>query len=416
MKVAVVGAGVSGLVVAHLLAREHDVTIFEANAYAGGHANTVRVDTQYETHWIDTGFIVFNDRNYPKFDLLLKRLGVGWQSSDMSFSVTDPSSDFEYSSASVNGLFAKRGHLVTPTFLRMLADLLRFQRDARDLLREGGAGPSVSDWLAQKRYAPIFIDRLIVPQIAAVWSADPRQMRTFPARFMAEFFHNHGMLSFRDRPRWNTIIGGSCRYVEALAGPLGNRLCLSTPIQTIRRHDDGVSLTPHGTCDPAYFDEVVIATHSDDALALLIDADATEREVLGAIPYQRNVAVLHTDVGMLPRRRRAWASWNYRLVSVPPGRAVITYHMNRLQRFRADREFCVTLNHSAAIDETKVIRTFEYTHPVYTAEGRLAQARHGDISGRNRTHFCGAYWGWGFHEDGVASAVRVAERMGVGGL
>jgi predicted NAD/FAD-binding protein len=415
MNVAIVGAGVSGLTAAHLIAPAHDVTVFEANDYAGGHANTVRVDTGYGTHWIDTGFIVFNDRNYPGFERLLERLAVPAQPSNMSFSVMDEDGDFEYSSTSINGLFAKRAHVATPSFHRMLADLLRFQHDARELLLRDDAGPALGDWLEEQRYSRAFIDRLIVPQAAAVWSAAPRQMWSFPARFLAEFFHNHGMLDLRHRPQWRTVTGGSRRYVDALTRPLGERLRLSTPIREIRRHADHVTVTP-AAGEPLRFDEVVIAAHSDQALALLADATPRERALLGAIPYQHNEAVLHTDARLLPRRRRAWASWNYHLLAEPSDRPTLTYHMNRLQSLCADREFCVTLNHSAAIDPCKVIRTIPYAHPVYTREGHAAQARHGEISGRNRTHFCGAYWRWGFHEDGVASAVRVAEQMGLEGL
>lgn len=415
MNVAVVGAGVSGLVAAHLLSRAHDVTVFEANDYAGGHTNTVRVDTAHETHWVDTGFIVFNDRNYPNFERLLGSLGVVSQPSDMSFAVTDETGDFEYSSTSVNGLFAKRAHIATPWFHRMLADVVRFQRSARELLRGEGAGPSLGDWLEQQRFSRPFIDRLIVPQAAAVWSADPRQMWSFPARFMVQFFENHGMLGLRDRPQWRTVSGGSHRYVEALTKPLGERLKLSAPVREIRRHGDHVTVTPAGG-EPIRFDEVVIAAHADQALAMLADAAPRERELLGAIPYQPNEAVLHTDVAVLPRRRRAWASWNYHLLAAPTGKPAVTYHMNRLQSLRSPTEFCVTLNHTAAIDQAKVIRSISYAHPVFTREGQAAQARHAEISGRDRTHYCGAYWRWGFHEDGVVSALRIAERMGAGGI
>jgi uncharacterized protein len=415
MRIAVVGAGVSGLVAAHLLAPEHDVEIFEAQAYAGGHTNTVRVDTPNETHWVDTGFIVFNDRNYPRFERLLGRLGVAGQPSDMSFAVSDTRGDFEYASTSPNGLFAKRAHLATPWFHRMLADLVRFQREARALLAEGGAGPSLGHFLDEHRYSPAFVERLIVPQAAAVWSADPRQMWSFPARFLIEFFDNHGMLGLRDRPKWQTIAGGSHRYVHALVDSWRARLWLSSPVESVARFDDRVEVTPRGR--PAErFDHVVMATHSDQALSLLADASDREHELLRAIPYQPNEAVLHTDARMLPRRRRAWASWNYHLLDQPTGKPTVTYHMNRLQSLRAEREFCVTLNRSEAVDPDKVIRTIPYAHPVFTAEGQAAQARHVEISGQNRTHYCGAYWGWGFHEDGVASGERVAKALGAAGL
>jgi predicted NAD/FAD-binding protein len=411
MRIAIVGAGVSGLVVAHLLHREHDITVFEAGDYAGGHTNTIRVDTPNETHHVDTGFIVLNDRNYPNFERLLERVGVASQPSTMTFSVSDGIGDFEYNGSSPNGLFAKRTHLVTPWFHRMMADMARFNRAAQELLRAPGEGPSLGQWLEDSRFSRPFIDRLIVPQASAVWSADPRQMWSFPARFLAEFFDNHGMLGFRGRPQWRTIRGGSARYVEALTAPWRRRLRLMAPVQSIERMPDHVLVKSAG-CEVERFDEVVLATHSDQALQLLADATTSEREILGAIPYQANEAVLHTDVRLLPRRRRAWASWNYHLLSEPSGLATVTYHMNRLQSLNAERQFCVTLNRSEAIAPDKVIRTIPYAHPVFTAAGVNAQARLAEISGRNRTHFCGAYWGWGFHEDGVLSALRVAERWG----
>jgi len=413
MRIAVVGAGVSGLVVAHLLHERHEVTVFEAAGYAGGHANTVRVDTPNETHEIDTGFIVFNDRNYPSFERLLERLGVASQPSTMTFGVSDGTGEFEYSGASPNGLFANRRHLLTPWFHRMVTDLARFNRAARELLalEDSGRDLPLAEWLERQRLSRAFIDRLIVPQASAVWSADPRQMWSFPARFLAEFFDHHGMLGFRGRPQWRTVRGGSKRYVEALLARFSGRLRLSTPVQEITRATGHVLVRPAGG-EAERFDEVVLATHSDQALALLRDAGPRERDILGAIPYQENEAVLHTDLRLLPRRRRAWASWNYHLLSEPVGRATVTYHMNRLQSLRAEREFCVTLNRSEAIDPTQVIRTIAYAHPVYTAAGVEAQKRFEEINGHRRTHFAGAYWGSGFHEDGVRSAVRVAERFG----
>ncbi len=415
MRIAIVGAGISGLVVAHLLDARHDVTVFEANGYAGGHTNTVRVDTPHQTHHVDTGFIVYNDRNYPNFERLLSRLGVATQPSSMTFSVSDGCGDFEYNGSSPNGLFAKRAHLVTPWFHRMVADMARFNRAARGLVAQGGRsdeGPSLGHWLEQQRFSRPFIDRLIVPQASAVWSADPRQMWAFPARFLAEFFDNHGMLSFRHRPCWRTISGGSARYVEALLGGLRGCLRLRTPIQAVTRDAEHVLITPRGG-DPERFDEVVLATHSDQALALLADRTDREHELLSAIPYQANEAVLHTDSRLLPRRRRAWASWNYHLHGSRHERTTVTYHMNRLQALDAERELCVTLNRTAEIDPEKVIRKIAYAHPVFSSEGVVAQRRFAEISAQRHTHFCGAYWGWGFHEDGVVSGLRVAERLGV---
>ena len=411
MRIAVVGAGVSGLVCAHLLARDHEVTIFEAGDYAGGHTNTIRVDTAHETHHVDTGFIVFNDRNYPNFERLLHRLGVPAQPSSMTFSVSDGRGDFEYNGSSPNGLFAKRAHLVTPWFHRMIADLARFNHAARELLSSADDGPSLGSWLEQQRFSRPFIDRLIVPQASAVWSADPHQMWSFPARFLAEFFDNHGMLSLRNRPQWRTVRGGSGRYVEALLRQFSGRLRLATPVQSVRRAGDHVLVAPRGG-EPERFDHVVLAAHADQALAMLADASDREHELLGAIPYQPNEAVLHTDQRLLPRRRRAWASWNYHLLDSPTAQTTVTYHMNRLQSLATEEQYCVTLNRTSAIDPRRIIRTIAYAHPVFTQAGMAAQRRVAEISGRERTHFCGAYWGWGFHEDGVVSALRVAERLG----
>jgi predicted NAD/FAD-binding protein len=406
-KIAIVGTGVAGLATAHALHRRHDITVFEAGSTAGGHANTIGVDTPSGRVDVDTGFIVFNDRNYPRFERFLSGLGVAWQPSDMSFSVSDGVGDFEYNGASANGLFAKRAHLVTPWFHRMVADLVRFNRQALDLLR-ADHGLSLRDWLEAHRFSTPFIERLIVPQASAVWSADPRQMWSFPARFLAEFFANHGMLGLRDRPRWRTIAGGSRRYVEAAVAPWQARLRLDSPVTAIRRFDDHVEIGSRGMLEPERFDDVILATHSDQALALLADPSDQEREILGAIPYQPNEAVLHTDRRMLPRRRRAWASWNYHLLQAPTGKPTLTYHMNTLQSLRPGVELCVTLNHSAAIDPDRVLRTIPYAHPVFTSGGVAAQRRHHEISGHHRrTHYAGAYWGWGFHEDGVVSAERV---------
>ncbi len=409
MRIAIVGAGVSGLVCAHMLNREHEIVVFEAEDRAGGHANTVHVETESGAYDIDTGFIVFNDRNYPGFEALLRELGVASQPSQMSFGVSD-GEDFEYNGASPNGLFAVRRHALTPSFQRMIADLVRFNGRARELLASERQ-PSLRGWLEQGGYSRAFVERLIVPQASAVWSADPEQMWSLPARFLLEFFENHGMLSFAGRPRWRTVTGGSRRYVEALIAPWRERLRLSCPVSRVSRADDHVKVTVPGGA-PERFDAVVFATHSDEALSLLEDPSDLERELLGAIPYQPNEAVLHTDRSLLPRRRRAWASWNYHLGAADSGRATVTYHMNRLQSLRAETEFCVTLNRTEAIDPAQVLASFQYAHPVYTRAGVAAQARYDQISGRNRTHYCGAYWGFGFHEDGVRSARRVASELG----
>jgi predicted NAD/FAD-binding protein len=411
MRIAIIGAGVSGLTAAYLLQRRHEVTVFEAGDYAGGHAHTVTLESSEATRYLDTGFIVFNDRNYPKFERLLERLGVHSQPSDMSFGVSDASGSFEYSSTSVNAVFARRRNLLSPSFLRMLSEIPRFQRAARRLLDTGDERLSLRAWLAQEGFSDTFVERLIVPQVAAVWSSDPRQLSEFPAVFLARFFDNHGMLSLRDRPRWRTVTGGSASYVEALTRGFGERMQLSARVQTIARGEGGVDVTVRGS-GALSFDHVVVATHSDQALALLGDASDAEREILGAIPYQENEAVLHTDPSLLPRRRRAWASWNYHLLDEPSERTTVTYHLNRLQSLEDEREFCVTLNLTERIEPSRILRKMVYAHPVYTSDALAAQRRFDEISGVDRTHFCGAYWGSGFHEDGVVSGLRVAGAFG----
>jgi uncharacterized protein len=410
MRIAIVGTGISGLVAAHLLHREHEITVYEAGERVGGHTNTVGVQSEGETLWIDTGFIVFNDRNYPNFERLLEELGVTVQPSQMSFSVSDGRGRFEYS-GTPRGLFARPAHLLSPSFLGMLAEWRRFNREARALTGMNGTAPSLGQWLQEKGFSRFFVERLIVPQTSAVWSADPEQMWSFPASFMAEFFDNHGMYSLRNRPRWRTVAGGSIRYVEAIIAPWRERIRLRAPVRAIERQSDGVRIEAEGWGSED-FDQVVIATHSDQALEMLIDPSEAEREILAAIPYRRNEAVLHTDTALLPRRRAAWSSWNFHLTEKPAAVTTVTYWMNNLQRLRAKREFLLTLNRGEAIDPEKVLHRFSYEHPVYTAEGVAAQARHSQISGVRRTHYCGAYWGWGFHEDGVLSAIAACEQLG----
>jgi len=411
MKIAVVGAGISGLVAAHRLHPEHEITVYEANDSVGGHTNTVRVDLSDETHWVDTGFIVFNDRNYPNFEPLLAELGVQTQKSRMSFSVADDSGDFEYA-GSPRGLFAKPAHAVDPRFLRMVGDLIRFNREARELLElSPGEGPSLREFLRDGGYGEWFSERLIVAQASAVWSADPEQMWSFPAAFLARFFHNHGMLGFKDRPQWRTVTGGSRRYVEAITRPFSDRIRTGAPVRSISRSAAGVEIAAGG-CESETFDEVVVAAHADQALAMLAEPTTAEREVLGATAFQPNEAVLHTDTSLLPTRRAAWASWNFHLTDPVRPQTTLTYWMNELQSLRSDTNFCVSLNMTDRIDPAKVIETIRYSHPVFTPEGVAAQSRQMEISGADRIHYCGAYWRWGFHEDGVVSALRALDNVG----
>ncbi|MDO9119425.1 MAG: FAD-dependent oxidoreductase [Nitrospira sp.] len=415
MKIAIVGTGISGMVAAYLLHRDHELTVFEAAGYIGGHTNTIDVERDGRTFAVDTGFIVFNDWTYPNFIALLDKLGVESQASDMSFSVKCERTGLEYNGTSLNTLFAQRRNLLRPSFYRMIRDILRFNRDSLTLLEEPEPGPSLGSYLTAKSYSREFIEQYIVPMGAAIWSADHATMQEFPARYLVQFFKNHGMLSVDQRPTWRVVRGGSRRYLDKLVAPFLDRIQLNAPVESITRQPGSVEIgvTVHGRQTPSRrFDHVILATHSDQALAMLADPSPAEREILGAIPYQDNEAVLHTDASLLPRRKLAWAAWNYHLIRNQPDRAVVTYHMNRLQGLTASHEFCVTLNHTQAIDPQKIIRRITYHHPVYSPAAVGAQKRHGDISGVNRTSYCGAYWGFGFHEDGVKSALAVCKPFG----
>ncbi len=411
MRIAVVGAGVSGLVAAYLLHRDHSITVFEAADYAGGHVNTIPVEVESGRYAIDTGFIVFNEPNYPNFRRLLRRIGIGEQASDMSFSVSSREDDFEYASQSANALFAKRSHLLRPRFYRMLADKVRFHREARRLLEQLGDGPTLGEFMDTRRYSRTFIDRLILPQVAAVWSAPEAEARAFPVKHLARFLDNHGLLQVGGHPAWATVPGGSARYVEALTRPFRRHIRLRSPIQSIRRHDQSVEIRPRNG-EAESFDRVIIATHSDQALRMLSDPTPRERELLTAFEYQTNEVALHTDSRVLPRRRRAWASWNYQVLERSSGSSAVTYHMNRLQAISAPEQFCVTLNNLEGVDQSRIVKRLSYQHPSFTHRSVNAQARHQSVLGANRTYFCGAYWGYGFHEDGVDSALRVAAHFG----
>jgi uncharacterized protein len=415
MKIAVVGTGISGMVAAYLLHRDHDITVFEAANYIGGHTNTIDVQLDSLTYSIDTGFIVFNDWTYPNFIALLNRLGVASQPSDMSFSVKCERTGLEYNGTNLGTLFAQRRNLLRPSFYRMIRDILRFNKDSLALLNQPEPGPSLGQYLEANRYSKEFINHYIVPMGAAIWSAGHETMWEFPARYLVQFFKNHGMLSVDNRPTWRVIKGGSQRYAEKLVAPFRDCIHLNSRVESISRYPDFVEVRTRlrGKDYRAIrFDHVILATHSNQALAILADPSPTEKDILGAIHYQENEAVLHTDRSLLPRRKLAWAAWNYHLLPAQPDRAVVTYHMNRLQSLIAPQEFCVTLNHTEAIDPEKILRRIIYHHPVYSPESVAAQKRHGEISGVNRTSYCGAYWGFGFHEDGVKSALAACRPFG----
>lgn len=410
MKIAIIGTGIAGNVAAYHLNREHDITVFEAGGHAGGHTHTHAIEQDGQFYNVDTGFIVFNDWTYPNFIALLDELGVPSQESAMSFSVRAEHSGIEYNGTSLNTLFAQRRNLLRPSFLRMIRDILRFNREAPALLASEGDDTTLGDYLAAQRYSRAFIEHYIIPMGAAIWSTDPENMQRFPARYFVRFFHNHGMLSVDQRPQWRVVQGGSARYVEKLTAPFRERIRLRTPVEWIRRLPGQVLVKARGL-EVEHYDQVFLACHSDQALALLADASIQERAVLGAIPYQENEAVLHTDTRLLPRRKLAWAAWNYHVLPQARERVALTYNMNILQGLNAPTPFLVTLNHSAAIDPAKIIKRISYHHPLYTRAGVAAQARQAEINGARNTYFCGAYWRFGFHEDGVVSALNALEHF-----
>jgi len=411
MKIAIVGGGISGLAAAYLLADEHAVTLFETNDYLGGHTHTVDVPRPERTWAVDTGFIVFNERTYPNFIALLRRLGVPSQLSDMSFSVSDRRIGLEYRATNLNTLFAQRRNIVNPAFWRMLKDIFRFRKETAPLYGNRNWSISLGDYLRSHGYSRLFIDEFIVPMGSAIWSADPKQFLQFPIAGFVTFFANHGILDFRDRPKWRVITGGSREYVKPLSAPFRERVRLSTPIVRVRRFADHVELTPwNGPAES--FDQVILACHSDQALALLADPSPAEQAILGAIPYQRNETVLHTDPALLPSLARVRASWNCLLTPRQHSGVCLTYWMNLLQSLDTAEPFCVTLNSPEAIGPDHVIQRLVYHHPVYSAAAFEAQDRRDEISGVNRTWYCGAYWGWGFHEDGLKSALAVCSRFG----
>jgi predicted NAD/FAD-binding protein len=413
-RIAVIGAGVSGLTSAWMLAEHHDVQLFEAGDYAGGHTNTEMVPAGGKDWPVNTGFIVFNDWTYPNFMKLMDRLGVASEVSNMSFSVDCHSSGLQYNGTNLNTLFAQRSNLLNLPFLRMIREILRFNKESREDLASGAINDdeTLGQYLNRNRYSRYFRNYYIVPMGAAIWSAPEIVLEQFPIRFFLQFFNNHGMLSVDHRPTWRVISGGSATYVTAMMERLGDSTHLNSPISSVTRDSDGVTVEVGG--EQQRFDQVVFACHSDQALAMIKDPTKAETDVLGAIPFQNNDVVLHTDSSVLPSNKRAWAAWNYFIPSHSTEPVSVTYNMNILQNFHSAPEtFCVTLNRAQDIDPNRIIKRFEYAHPVFSLEGVAAQKRYDEIGGHNRSHFCGAYWFNGFHEDGVCSALRVAEAFGV---
>lgn len=417
-KIAIIGTGISGLLSAYLLARRHDVRVFEAANDIGGHTATKTVSLGSETLDVDTGFIVFNDRTYPNFIKLLELLQVDYQPTAMGFSVSCQTSGYEYSGTSFDGVFAQRKNLLNMGHWRMLYEIVRFnkactalyaaaQQDAEKI----SARMTLGDYLQQQGYSEQFSRFYILPMVSAIWSSGLETAALMPLIFFIRFFHNHGLLSVTQQPQWYTIKGGSHKYLTPLTQSFQQHIYTNNPVVAVKRADNVVSVTSVRLGEQQ-FDEVVFACHSDQALKLLTDPSAAEYDILAAIPYQPNSVVLHCDTRFLPKSPRAWASWNYLLMAQPQGATALTYNMNILQRLQSPTTFCVSVNAGDGIDPDKVFGRYHYSHPMFTLDTIAAQARWAEISGVNRTHYCGAYWRNGFHEDGVVSAIRVAETLG----
>ncbi len=411
MRIAVVGSGIAGLASAWLLSRQHEVVLFEANDYFGGHTHTHDIELDGRRHAVDTGFIVHNPEHYPLLNALFSELGVESQPTTMSFSVRNEASGLEYNASDLDGLFCQRRNLASPRFWGMLRDLFRFYREAPALLALSGAGPTLGDYLAQGGYGTMFRDEHLVPMASALWSSPSAKILAFPAKYLATFMANHQMLQVANRPQWRVVRGGSNTYVRALRSRWRVQERLNTPVRKVLRGHDGVSVFTDDRMER--FDSVVMACHSDQALRLLGDASHVEHSILGDMPYQTNDTALHTDASLLPRCRKAWAAWNATIPRDPADVCTVSYCMNLLQGIDSDEPFIVTLNRTDAIDPAKILRRMRYEHPVYSHASVAAQARKAEIQGQRHTWFAGAYWGWGFHEDGMRSAVEVANALGV---
>jgi uncharacterized protein len=410
VRIGIVGAGISGLSAALELCEHHEVVLFESADYAGGHTNTIRVVKDGLSYEIDTGFIVFNFRTYPNFTKLLERLGVESKPTEMTFSVKCAASGLEYRGADLPGLFAQKSNLFRPSFYRMLSDILRFNRQATLLYEGMDETLTVGDFFREYKYSNQFIEQYFLPMGSAVWSCPRETFAHFPMKWIIDFFRNHGMLSVTDRPGWRVIQGGSRQYVTALLKQFRGDVVLGCRVENVVRTETEVVVqTSSGRHE---LDHLIFACHSDQALRILgQEATPVERDILTEFPYEENVAVLHTDVSVLPRRRRAWAAWNYSLPSNQRDKATVTYNMNLLQGIESPQTFCVTLNSEEQIDPSKIIRRIVYHHPIFTARRSHFQRRHHELIGGNRTSFCGAYWGNGFHEDGVNSALAVCRLL-----
>lgn len=410
MRIAIIGSGISGMTAAWLLHQQHEITVFEAGDYIGGHTHTVDVEVAGQDYSVDTGFIVCNDRTYPNFLKLIDHLEVQRRPTEMGFSVSCDQTGLEYSGSSVNTMYAQRRNLLKPSFHRMVLDILKFNKVGSEDADSVSDEMTVQEYLDWRGFGRMFSDYYLLPMGASIWSCPLGTFAQFPIRFILQFYRHHGLLSINNRPQWYVIEGGSKRYVEKLTAGFSDRIQLNRPVQQVRRFADRVMV--QSAQESIEFDEVIFACHSDQALNLLADPTETEHDVLGQFPYEPNEAVLHTDSSVLPKRRATWSSWNYRIRKGQDAKATLTYDMNILQGIQSDARFCVTLNDTANIDEASILGRYQYSHPIFTTQRAAAQKRHDELIRTHRTSFCGAYWGNGFHEDGVSSGLAVGRAFG----
>ena len=412
MKIGIVGSGISGLSCAYFLDKSHEITVFESEEKIGGHTATFDVQLDDKTYQVDTGFIVFNDRNYPNFVKLIEDLGIAKKNTSMGFSLSDSETGIEYAGKNLDTIFAQRQNIFSWSFLTMLRDIIRFNKQATDDLKKNNIDPSenLGCYLTRNSYSKIFVDKYLVAMGSAIWSADWDNVLEFPAIFFVSFFHNHGLLSIRNRPQWHVIKGGSREYLAPLTSRFRDNILTNCRVTSISRQEKYKVRVQVENGQTYFFDQIVIATHSDQALKILEDPLEEEKQILGAIPYQVNEVILHTDTQLLPKNPKAWSSWNYRLKS-NNHRATVTYNMNILQGISAPETFCITLNDSNSINASKILGKFEYQHPVFSFKACSAQKQWAAINGVSNTWYCGAYWGNGFHEDGVNSALNIAKEL-----
>ena len=399
--IAIIGTGISGLTCAHHLAPLHDLTLFEAEDYIGGHTHTVRVEKEGEVSDIDTGFIVFNDNTYPEFIKMMDSIGVRYQPTEMSFSVRNDAIDLEYNGNTINSLFVQRRNILRPGFLRMVRDIVRFNKEVQHAANDEQL--TIGDFLAARKYSDLFKDNYLLPMISAIWSMGLESCKDFPLQFFVRFFDNHGLLKIVNRPQWRSITGGSSSYIEPLTAPFKDRIRVGTPVIRVERDDDAIQIVT--TSNTESFDQVIFACHGNQALSLLSSPTTGEESVLRPFRTSNNSVVLHTDTSFLPKRPLGWASWNYNMVDSAKEQTTLTYNMNILQRLSKKHTYLVTLNQD--IEKEHVLREFSYHHPIFSLDAMEAQAKWEIISGKNRSHYCGAYWFNGFHEDGVKSGLRV---------